>query len=43
MTYEKHEQPQGLSDGQAGAKQPPIQQMHEPSMQQPSETRVHAG
>ena len=47
MTYEKHEQPQGLSDGQAGAKQPqiqqpPIQQMHEPSMQQPSEPREQA-
>ena len=52
MTYEKHEQPQGLNDGQAGAghepqmQQPPepqIRQMHEPPMQQLSEPREQAG
>ena len=51
MTYEKHEQPQGLNDGRAGAghkpqmQQPPetpIRQMHEPSMQQLSEPREQA-
>ena len=36
MTYEKHEQPQGLNDGQAGAG-------HEPSMQQLSEPQEQAG
>ena len=48
MTYEKHEQPQGLNDGKAGAQmqqppEPPIQQMHEPSTQQLSEPREQAG
>ena len=52
MTYEKHEQPQGLNDGKAGAEhepqmqqppEPPIQQMHEPSTQQLSEPREQAG
>ena len=49
MTYEKHEQPQGLNDGKAGHEpqmqqlpETPIRQMHEPSMQQLSEPREQA-